>query len=77
MFLNVLPTHLVIACPSPGHSVSVGDVQHLPSIYVLSIILASIILGGTLNNIPTVLLSTYFAWIYLRFLQTKPELALR
>eukprot|EP00884_Botryococcus_braunii_P011854 jgi/Botrbrau1/2066/Bobra.0047s0031.1 len=51
--------------------------KHLPSIYVISIILASIVLGGSLNNIPMVLLSTYFAWVYLRFLQTKPELALR
>jgi hypothetical protein len=51
--------------------------QHLPSLYVVAVLLVSIVLGSALNNIPTVLLGTYLAWVYLRFLQTKPELGVR
>ena len=51
--------------------------QHLPSLFVLFAIVGSFIFGTKLSTIPFVLFGTYSAWIYLRFLQLKPELSVR
>ncbi len=51
--------------------------QHLPGLFVLVSIVSSFIFGTKLSTIPFVLFGTYSAWIYLRFLQLKPELSVR
>ena len=37
----------------------------------------SFLLGTSLSTVPFVSFGTYFAWVYLRFLQYKPELSAR
>lgn len=56
---------------------AVRSLQHLPSLFVLVSIISSFIFGTKLSTIPFVLFGTYSAWIYLRFLQLKPELSVR
>lgn len=51
--------------------------QHLPSLFVFGAIVSSFIFGTKLSTIPFVLFGTYSAWIYLRYLQLKPELSIR
>ena len=52
-------------------------VQHLPSLYVLFAVSLSIWLGWAMNTVPFVVLGTYTAWFYLRYVQGKAGLNLR
>ena len=51
--------------------------QHLPSLFVLAAIVSSFVFGTKLSTIPFVLFGTYSAWVYLRFLQLKPDMSIR
>ena len=70
-------------CGSSKHVRDMGQlccatlVQHLPSLFVVVSIISSFVFGTKLSTIPFVLFGTYSAWIYLRFLQLKPELSVR
>ncbi|KAH9556607.1 hypothetical protein CY35_07G038400 [Sphagnum magellanicum] len=45
----------------------------LPSMFVLSALIASIILNEPMHFVPFIVFGTYGAWLYLRYLQRKPE----
>ena len=45
--------------------------QHLPGLYVAGASTVSLVLGGATRVIPFTLFGSYFAWTYLRFLQTR------
>lgn len=47
--------------------------QWLPSMFVLSALIASIILNEPMHFVPFIVFGTYGAWLYLRYLQRKPE----
>lgn len=51
--------------------------QHLPGLFVVLAVAGSFFLGTSLTTVPFVIFGTYFAWVYLRFLQLKPELSVR
>ena len=51
--------------------------QHLPSLFVLTAVVSSFVFGTKLSTIPFVLFGTYSAWVYLRFLQLKPDMSIR
>ncbi|EIE19425.1 DUF1751-domain-containing protein [Coccomyxa subellipsoidea C-169] len=52
-------------------------VKHLPSLFLAFAVAGSFVLGTALSTVPFVCFGTYFAWVYLRFLQYKPELSAR
>ncbi|CAL8468418.1 g7958 [Coccomyxa elongata] len=52
-------------------------VKHLPSLFLVLAVAGSFLLGTSLSTVPFVCFGTYFAWVYLRFLQYKPELSAR
>jgi membrane associated rhomboid family serine protease len=52
-------------------------IKHLPVLYVVLSTVASAVLGGALNTVPFILFGAYAAWVYLRFFQQKPDLALK
>lgn len=45
--------------------------KHLPGLYVAGASTVSLVLGGATRVIPFTLFGSYFAWTYLRFLQTR------
>lgn len=51
--------------------------QHLPSLFLVFAVAGSFLLGTALSTVPFVCFGTYFAWVYLRYLQYKPELSAR
>ncbi len=51
--------------------------QLLPSLFVVSAVVAGTVLGRALSTVPFVCFGTYLSWVYLRFLQPNPELNLR
>lgn len=51
--------------------------QHLPGIFLCTTVPAAIVFGNPIKTVPFVVFGTYLAWLYLRFFQSKPELALQ
>jgi hypothetical protein len=52
-------------------------VQHLPGLFVVLAVAGSFLTKTSLSTVPFVVFGAYFAWVYLRFLQLKPELSVR
>lgn len=57
--------------PLPALRTLRSSVQHLPGLYVAGASAVSLVLGGATRVIPFTLFGSYFAWTYLRFLQTR------
>lgn len=75
-YLSLCPlVHYLLICPKRFTSGFV--VQHLPSLFLVFAVAGSFVLGTALSTVPFVCFGTYFAWVYLRFLQYKPELSAR
>lgn len=51
--------------------------QWLPSIVLVLLIAASFFIAEAAMYLPVILFGTYMSWIYLRYLQKKPETKLR
>lgn len=69
---------------SPAHKranlyvdIAIWVLQHLPSLFLVAAVAGSFLLGTALSTVPSVVFGTYFAWVYLRFLQYKVELSAR
>jgi hypothetical protein len=45
--------------------------QHLPGLYAVAMVAASLLLGGAVRVIPFTLFGTYLSWAYLRFVQSR------
>ncbi len=45
--------------------------QHLPALYAVAMVGASLVLGGAFRVIPFTLFGTYLSWAFLRFVQTR------
>lgn len=68
----------------PDQDVSLGSwsggkirVKHLLAAYVVATTVLSVLTGTVLSTVPVVLAGAYASWLYLRFVQVKPELNLR
>ena len=66
-----------MVCPRRIMKYTASLLQHLPSLFVLAAIVGSFVFGTKLSTIPFVLFGTYSAWVYLRFLQLKPDMSIR
>lgn len=53
------------------------SLQWLPSIMVLLSIVLSFLTAESATYLPTIIFGTYLGWLYLRYMQTKPETKLR
>lgn len=52
-------------------------VKHLLAAYVAATTVLSVVTRTVLSTVPVVLSGAYASWLYLRFVQVKPELNLR
>jgi len=52
---------------------SVAKMQWLPSLMVFFSVVASFFMEDSAAYLPVVIFGTYMSWIYLRYMQRKPE----
>lgn len=57
--------------PAPSSPPPPAPAQHLPGLYVAAASVAALAVGGAVRVLPFVLLGSYSAWAYLRFIQTR------